>query len=219
MQKPVSFIRARELTWYFSKRKDLGFISKFSKFWEHLSDDGQTVNSAYGYILHRKFGFDQIEMVIRLLKADPGSRRAVVNINDANPRTMITKDEPCTICLQFYIRDGRLNCTAIMRSNDLWFGTPYDVLYFTTLQQYIAACLGLELGSYTHFATSLHYYLRDENKLLNLLPDPPKVQFHALDFVARVPYFENFTQMYSGSDLKSAIVNFAYQQGVFTNEN
>lgn len=203
-----------ELTWYFTQRKDLEFISKFSSFWDHLSDDGSTVNSAYGYILHRKFGFDQIEMVIRLLKKDPLSRRAVVNINVPNPKTIITKDEPCTICLQFYVRRGRLCCTAIMRSNDLWFGLPYDVLYFTTLQQYVANALGFEVGPYVHFATSLHYYLRDTEKLLALDKAPKPIQFNALRFIEMVPYFENFTLAYSGSDLKKAIVDFAFEKGV-----
>lgn len=158
-----------ELLWYFNGMRNVEFISRFSKFWENLSDDGKTVNSAYGYLMRKAFGFDQIETVIKLLKADPNSRRAVINLNTPREGVMITKDEPCTIALQFMIRKGNLDCTAIMRSNDIWLGTPYDIAFFTELQKYIAQQLGVGYGYYTHFATSLHLYDRDYDKVLNVL--------------------------------------------------
>lgn len=158
-----------ELLWYFNGMNSMEFISRFSKFWTHISDDGKTSNSAYGYLIQKAFGFDQIETVINLLKHDPNSRRAVINLNTPHKGVLITKDEPCTIALQFMIRKGNLNCTAIMRSNDIWFGTPYDVAFFTELQKYIAQRLGVGYGWYTHFATSLHLYDRDNNKVLDVL--------------------------------------------------
>lgn len=158
-----------ELLWYFNGMKSTEFISRFSKFWEKISDDGKTANSAYGYLMRYRFGFDQIETVIKLLKGDPNSRRAVINLNTPNEKVIETKDEPCTIALQFMIRKGNLDCTAIMRSNDIWIGTPYDIAFFTELQKYIAQRLGVGYGYYTHFATSLHLYNRDYDKVLNVL--------------------------------------------------
>ena len=92
---------------------------------------------------------------------DPNTRRAVININVPNERVIETKDEPCTIALQFLNRNGKLHCTAIMRSNDIWFGTPYDWAFFIELQKVIADRLGLGYGTYTHFATSFHAYERN----------------------------------------------------------
>lgn len=158
-----------ELLWYFSGMNSLEFISRFSKFWEHISDDGKTCNSGYGYLMQERFGFNQIEEVVKMLKHDPNSRRAVINLNTPHPGVMITKDEPCTIALQFRIRKGNLDCTAMMRSNDIWFGTPYDIAFFTELQKYIAQRLSVGYGWYTHFATSLHMYKRDQEKLENVL--------------------------------------------------
>lgn len=204
-----------ELTWYIMQRNDLAFISKFSSFWQRLSDDGVTVNSAYGYIIHRLFKFDQLELAIDILERDPDSRRAIINISTPNVYRSITHDEPCTESLQFYVREGRLHCTTVMRSNDLWFGLPYDVAYFTTLQRYVAFCLGLPLGSYTHFATSMHYYHRDTLKLENL-STPSAIHFDGLKLWSLAPYFENFVLSYSGPDLKRAIIDFAYDQGVLS---
>ena len=96
-----------------------------------------------------------------MLKTDPASRRAVMNINVPNENMIETKDEPCTIALTFYIRNNKLNCTGIMRSNDINFGLTYDITYFTQLQKYIARKLKIPTGSYTHFAVSMHFYDRD----------------------------------------------------------
>lgn len=159
---------AGELLWYWSSSNKLDFINNFSKFWNKISDDGETSNSAYGYILRKKFGFDQIEKVIELLNKDPSSRRAVVNLNIPNENVIETKDEICTIALAFNIRHGKLNCTTMMRSNDVVFGLTYDLTYFISIQKYIADALGVEYGSYTHFAISMHVYDRDLELVKNI---------------------------------------------------
>ena len=154
-----------EMTWYLAGSQSMKFISKFGSMWERISDDGETSNSAYGHIMFMRYGFDQLNRIIELLKKDPGSRRALININIPNPRVIETKDEPCTICLQFLIRDGKLDCTGMMRSNDIWYGLPYDIVFFTEVQKHIASELGIDVGTYTHFATSLHVYEKDIDKL------------------------------------------------------
>lgn len=150
-----------EMIWYGAGANDVRFISKFGKIWEKLSDDGITNESAYGYILKQKHGFNQIIKMVELLKKDPHSRRAVMNINVPRKNVIETNDEQCTIALQVLLRDGKLNMTGIMRSNDLWTGTPYDLFYFTEIQKYIANKLGVEVGTYTHFVSSLHIYDRN----------------------------------------------------------
>lgn len=154
-----------EMIWYAVGSNATRFISNYGKIWSKLSDDGITNNSAYGYILRYKHGFNQIDKMIELLKKDPNSRRAVININVPNDEVIETHDEMCTIALQFLLRDGKLNATGIMRSNDLWTGTPYDIFYFTELQKYIANELDVEYGTYTHFVSSLHIYNRNKKNI------------------------------------------------------
>ena len=153
-----------ELLWYLSGSNKVRDIAQYSSVWENLTDDGFTVNSAYGHRIFHAFGFDQFEYVKNLLKKDPLSRQAVIHIK--NPSTAETKDVPCTIALQFLVRpdeDGalKLNLTVMMRSNDVWKGLPYDAFSFCALQVLMAMQLGLGVGTYTHFATSLHLYKRD----------------------------------------------------------
>lgn len=150
-----------ELLWYLSGSNRLSDITKFSKVWERMSDDGETVNSAYGHRILNQFGFNQLEYVVNALIANPNSRQAVIHIKDPQDYTKcITKDVPCTVCLQFFIRDGKLHMTTYMRSNDVWTGFPYDVFSFTCIQILVAFRLHIDIGTYTHIAGSLHMYQR-----------------------------------------------------------
>lgn len=205
-----------EFLWYYTYRNDVDFISKFSKLWKRISDDGRTNNSAYGYILFKKYGFDQIHTAVNLLKEDPESRRAVVNINVPNEKVLTTKDEPCTIALQFYIRHEQLCCTAIMRSCDMWFGLPYDVVFFQSLQQLVALCLDIPVGPYTHFAVSLHIYIKDLEKMTSLDPRAPKVCFDALKLISTAPELAKWVDRYVQDDLKQAIVEKAKELDILS---
>lgn len=154
-----------ELLWYLSGNNKLSAIQKFTKAWDRMSDDCETVNSNYGYCLMHKFGFNQIEQALIQLRDNQNSRQVVLHIKEA--RNLIdnpTKDLNCTVCLQLFIREGKLYMTTYMRSNDLWMGFPYDVFQFTCLQILLAMELDVELGTYTHIAGSLHLYERDYAK-------------------------------------------------------
>ena len=155
-----------ELEWYWSADNRCDTIGKHAKMWLSLTDDGVTNNSAYGYILHKKYGFDQLQQIIELLKSDENSRRAVLNVSDPQINRITTKDMQCTIALQFLVRNNKLEETVYMRSNDIYFGTPYDMIYFISLGYYISKELNIEFSLYTHIDTSLHMYLRDVDKFV-----------------------------------------------------
>lgn len=188
-----------ELIWYWSGRNDINFIDHFSKFWRNISDDGVTANSAYGYIIKKKHGFDQLECVIDELRRNPNSRRGVININTPDRYRMVTRDTQCTMFLHYYIRDNKLCSTVCMRSNDLIKGLTFDIVYFTELQKYVAHRLGLECGSYTHFDTSLHVYERDYELLDKIINDNNEID---------VEY--NFKELWNDDNLN-------YLQGIVDN--
>lgn len=147
-----------ENIWYANGSNDVSFIGRFAKYWYDISDDGLTSNSAYGYIMQHKFNFNQIDLCIDMLKKDPETRRACIILNDANKNAFETKDEQCTMFIQFTIRENKLNCSVCMRSNDIIWGLPYDVPAFIAIQKYIAYKLEIECGYYYHYATSMHCY-------------------------------------------------------------
>lgn len=148
-----------EMLWYMSGNNNLSEIQKYTSAWDRMSDDGQTVNSNYGWCIRHKYGFDQWEYVRELLRKSPETRQAVIHIKTADNKE--SKDVNCTVCLQFFIRDNKLHATVYMRSNDIWMGFPYDVFQFTCMQILMSMELGVEIGTYTHVAGSLHLYKRD----------------------------------------------------------
>lgn len=168
-----------ELCWYVRGDDDLETMLYYNKRAAQFSDDGATLNSAYGKRLFDDEYLDswtqrtytsQWEMVLKELKADPDSRRAVMHINQPKDLLKATtkgsKDVPCTLSMQLFIRNKRLHMHVIMRSNDLAWGTPYDVFSFTCMQEIFLRLLQAEgvavddLGSYHHTAGSLHLYER-----------------------------------------------------------
>lgn len=156
-----------ETLWYMSGSNSTEWISRYASFWKDISDDGKTANSAYGariFKLHPRIaegGLNQWEYVKGELRRDPDSRRAVIHIRTPDDSLHAVKDVPCTLALQFFIREGKLHLHVSMRSSDIILGIAYDVPAFTTMQEVLANELNVELGEYVHTSNSLHCYERD----------------------------------------------------------
>ncbi len=69
-----------------------------------------------------------------------------------------SSDIPCTFGVMLSPRDSMLHITVVMRSNNAWILLPYNVFEFTLLGELIAGETGMALGSYFHFAVSMHLY-------------------------------------------------------------
>lgn len=169
-----------ELCFYLDGRTDLESIAHYGSFWRKVSDDDMTVNSAYGYRLFYMKPMDQkysqFDYVYDVLVKDQFSNKAVMVIYDKND-SKESKDNPCTLSLQFLIRDNKLYCFTLMRSNDIWLGTPYDIAFFSIVHEILYVNLlseypNLRLGSYVHSVTSLHAYEKDFDKLKELAQTP-----------------------------------------------
>ena len=168
-----------EYLWYMRGENSLKTMAFYAPGIRQFSDDGETLYSAYG---HRIFGassdigFDQWEQAKRRLVEDPESRQALLHIRVPRDSLVRTKDQPCTIALQFLQRSGKLHMVATMRSNDIVLGTPYDIFSFTMMQEQMALELGLELGSYYHQVGSWHLYSDQRalaEEMVELTTSPP----------------------------------------------
>lgn len=114
---------------------------------------------------------DQLRFVIEKFKEDIDTREAVITIHDPISddfschegedvaRILKTKDTPCTRSIHFMIVDGKMNCYVDMRSNDLiWGFSAVNVFNFTLMQEYVAAIVGVPVGTYYHKVDNLHVY-------------------------------------------------------------
>ena len=165
-----------ELLWYLSGSDSTEFISKYASFWRSLSDDDVHANSAYGKYIFKPMpikghgvkydSYDetlrqesQWEFCKKLLKKEPNTRQAIIHIKPVQMYASL--DTVCTLYLQFMLRDNKLDLHVGMRSNDVLFGTTYDVFMFTFLQELMASELGVQVGTYYHHANNIHIYHRD----------------------------------------------------------
>ena len=171
---------AGETVWYFTGRKDIKFIDKFSKFWKQLDNGDGTVNSAYGNLIFKEplsDGRNQWQWALDSLIEDRDSRQAILHFNKPSHQWQGNKDFVCTLNGIFQIRDNRLNFTVDMRSNDLILGTATDIAFFCLLQQQMLSHLqlhypNLKMGNYTHIVHSLHIYERHFDLVKRMLAGP-----------------------------------------------
>lgn len=183
-----------ELIWYLTGRNDLEMMEYYSKFMSNGTDDGETLNSAYGYRIftgkHPKIGFNQWENAKNLLTNDNSTRQAIIHLHTPNDKK--TNDEVCTLSLQFILRDNKLDLIVTMRSNDIVLGFTYDVFAFTILQEMMANELGVELGAYHHNVGSMHIYenkynLLDTHTTSNLPPmEPISLDIYSISYLGAI---------------------------------
>lgn len=163
-----------EFCWYLSGNASLDFIRFYIRDYPPEGATG-SLEEAYGprLIGTGEFGrsFNQVQRVIDRLRRKPDTRRAAISILEPSDLEPGKAEAPCTIALQFIRRRERLHLVAMMRSNDAYLGFPHDVFCFTMLQELVARSLGIQVGEYHHFATSLHLYERDEDAVFAYLEE------------------------------------------------
>lgn len=151
MSHPVLMIPERKLNlaflygeawWILSGSNRVSDIKKYMKGIAKYSDNGITFRGAYGPKV-----VEQLDYICGSLIADHVSRQALMTIWRENPTP--SKDIPCTVALQFFIRDNKLHCNATMRSSDAWLGWVYDTFNFSMLSAWIAIYIR------NHFASTL----------------------------------------------------------------
>lgn len=120
--------------------------------------DFEVERGNWTYTYHQRMG-DQIQFVIDELKRSPSSRRAVMCIRTRDD--MGSSDPACMQHLQYFIRDGKLHCKVLFRSNDACKANFMNAFALIELEKRIADALGLPVGTYTHRANSFHCYEND----------------------------------------------------------
>jgi thymidylate synthase len=109
---------------------------------------------------------DQVPSIIQALLHDPITRQAVLFVG--GPSDGPTKNLPCTLTIQFLIRENLIHVVVSMRSWDLCRGLPYDIMMFSGLLEMIGRCVNIQAGTITVMAGSTHIYLDQIHKIPTL---------------------------------------------------
>jgi thymidylate synthase len=191
-----------EALWMLTGRDDATWLDRYvSDFSARFAESGGVMHGAYGkrwrdwfddaayradYQGIRERNIDQLDEVVRILRADPTDRQCVIQMWDAEADLGVQglKDRPCNT--QIYLRADRradwstetgstprggrsvLDMTVTCRSNDIVYGCyGANVVHFSILQEYLAARMGYEVGRYTQVSNNWHLYdwARDRTSL------------------------------------------------------
>ena len=151
-------------------------MGKASKIWKLIENPDQTINANYGYMVYHlkdagneKFTKEEDFMsqwawAQNRLKKNLYTLQAIMHFNRPKDQYIENLDQPCTVFCQFTVEDNKLNFHSFMRSNDIIYGTPYNLAYFKLLQGRMLDYLNNEcnanlgFGYLHHNVTSLHLY-------------------------------------------------------------
>lgn len=174
------FFHFYESLWMLAGRNDVAPLTRYVSSMRDFSDDTETFNAAYGDRWRRAVSShpsaqswtvesrDQLEIIVDRLKHVPNDRRSVLQIWDhsrdlrATTETQ-TRDSACNVAATFQIGTSfgvsRLNMSVFCRSNDLIWGCyGANAVHYSALQEYVARCVGVEIGTYTQISVNWHAY-------------------------------------------------------------
>ena len=147
-----------EFLWYIGRDRKVGIMDQFASIWGKIKDEKGEVESNYGEYI---FGH-QWFWIVNELEADMHSRRAVIPIHKLSHKFKNDYDHPCTMYIQFLIRDHKLHLIWNMRSCDLIYGLCNDMFCAALILQLMNNEMKhdylIELGSVTFNIGSLHVY-------------------------------------------------------------
>lgn len=172
------FFHLVESLWMLGGRNDVEYVSAFVARMKDFSDDGRTFHGAYGFRWREHFGFDQLERIIKALRANKEDRRQVLSMWDATVDLgRVGKDLPCNLQATFQVNsDGKLDMMVTNRSNDMvWGAYGANAVHFSVLQEYVARSVGIQIGRYWQTSANFHAYLSTYEQVKELAafaPDP-----------------------------------------------
>lgn len=206
-----------EVIWILQGSNDATFINFWNPKLPKFSGNQKYYYGAYGKRLKSHFGIDQIKLAYETLLHDSESRQVVLQIWDSTKDLPYLNgkpqnaDIPCNIASMLKIRSGKLEWSQIMRSNDLYRGTPYNIIQFTSLQEIIAGWLHLKLGTFSLFTDSLHIYESDikEIQISDIEPNfnPDSLMLSKSEFDEIFPMVVKYMEKLRSSNLSQEQFN------------
>ena len=171
-----------QFLWITQGNFQLEDIKYYQPISEKFSSDGVRMIGSYGPRLFGIHHLNQIKHVQKILDEDLTRRRAVASIYLPQFDQHESKDEvPCTLNLQYLVRQAKLQSVTFMRSQDAFMVLPYDVFVFTMLQEYVKAVLEtaheIDLGRYHHTGGSFHIYTNDISRIEQVISNTTSTHY------------------------------------------
>ncbi len=161
------------LLWTLAGSNDLAYLQSYHADARNFSDDGISLSGAFGKRLFRyDERIDQIEAIIERLRDDPASRRTFAAICDPHDNVRRSREYPCCIGTQYFLRNGELQSITYMRAQHAMLILPYDAFLFMMIHCLVAARLGVRAGRYHHICGTFHIYESEREFAQRIVEEP-----------------------------------------------
>jgi thymidylate synthase len=158
------------LLWSIAASNNVDWLSFYNPLARQYSDDTATLCGAFGKrLFNYQDEINQIEAICVRLANDPNSRRTVAAICTPEDNVRVSREYPCCIGVQYFLRDGVLHATTYMRAQSALVVLPYDAFLFMSLQCFIAAKIGAKVGIYKHVVGTYHIYESEKEQAERVL--------------------------------------------------
>ena len=159
------------LAWSLDGRNDVDTPAYYRRGAHEYSDDQHTLSGAFGHRLLTAAG-DQLDAIIGRIRRDPAHRRTFGLVLDPADNFRQSREYPCAVGVQLFLRDDRLTWLTVMRAQQALTVLPYDGFLFMLMHQYAAALLNVPCGPYIHQSGTFHFYENEVDLATKLLAAP-----------------------------------------------
>jgi thymidylate synthase len=123
-------------------------------------------------LYRRGRGINQVQRVVDSLRANPGSRRHIIegwNVAELDAMAL----PPCHKTYQFHVSDGKLSGLLYQRSCDLGLGFAFNIWSLALLTRMLAQQTGHEPGEAVWMGADVHLYLNHKSLVEEQLSRKP----------------------------------------------
>lgn len=166
-----------ELLWFLQGGTNIRYLKENGvSIWDEWATPEGELGPVYGAQWRAWKGedgetIDQVAEVIRSIRANPNSRRHIINawnvavLPDERKSPVQNAAEgkmalpPCHVMYQFWVANGKLSCMMTQRSGDVFLGVPFNGASLALLTHMVAQQCDLQPGEIVHSIGDLHLYL------------------------------------------------------------
>jgi thymidylate synthase len=167
------------------------------------TDTVKELGPVYGKQWRDCDGIDQIAEIIAQIKADPDSRRIILDSWNVNEICQMALP-PCHTLAQFYVAEGKLSCQLYQRSADMFLGVPFNIASYSLLTHILASITGLKVGEFVWTGGDCHIYNNHLPQVLQQMSRKP-----AKSPVLVIPEFASLEEVLNSSIEDYALENYA----------
>lgn len=174
-----------ELLWFLRGDTNIRYLNEHGvSIWNEWADAEGNLGPVYGKQWRRWETadgrvIDQMNAVVQQIKANPDSRRLIVNAWNVGQLDQMALP-PCHLLFQFYVINEQLSCQLYQRSADSFLGVPFNIASYSLLTHMVAQQCGLDVGDFVWTGGDCHIYTNHiEQVKLQLSRTPyPLPQLH-----------------------------------------